>query len=190
MARAYVSLLAGRSRPLRLYRAVEIDGACREVPGDGGTGAPRVLSEATVEAIAAAMADVVSPDPGATGRHVHARMRKELGVDLHGLVAGKTGTAVSQSVVAGRGRVEVRNASFVGFVPADAPRYLAVCVLQKDDDARFYGGSYAAPPVVRLLLQALELEERRRLRQEPTVSGPPGESGWSVETPEASQAGR
>jgi cell division protein FtsI/penicillin-binding protein 2 len=200
MARAYVSLLAGRPRQLRLYRAVEIGGQRHSVPdagrsADGGANpganpGDLVLSAASVEAVMAAMTDVISPEPGATGRHVHERIRKELGVDLHGLVAGKTGTAVSYSVVPGKGRVEVRNASFVGYVPADAPRFLAVCVLQKDDDARFYGGSYAAPPVVRLLLQVLELEERRRLRQEPPVSGSPGESGWSAETPEASQAGR
>ena len=111
------------------------------------------------------------------------------GIELHGLIAGKTGTAVSRTVEGGR-RVEVRNASFVGFAPASAPRYLAVCVMQKDDSARFYGGSYAAPPATRALLEAMSLEERRRLRQEPQVSAVPGGSGRGGRAPETRQTGR
>jgi cell division protein FtsI/penicillin-binding protein 2 len=145
------------------------------------------------------MTDVVSSDPHATGSHVHARMLKELGIDLHGTIAGKTGTAASMIGIPGRGSVEVRNASFVGFMPVEAPRWLAVCVLQKDDSARFYGGSYAAPPVVRLLLQCQRLEQQRQLRQESQVgasgqarigSGSPGDSGWSGSAPETTSVGR
>jgi cell division protein FtsI/penicillin-binding protein 2 len=141
-----------------------------------------------VERVHAAMVDVVGPDPKATGFHLRARMLKETGIDLHGLVAGKTGTAASRIGIPGRGKVEVRNASFVGVFPAAAPRWLAVCVLQKDDSARFYGGSYAAPPAVRLLLQCEHLEQRRQRRQEPqrgangqvrAVPDSPGDSGWS-----------
>jgi hypothetical protein len=66
--------------------------------------------------------------------------------------------------------MEMRNASFVGFLPVEQPRWLAVCVLQKDDHASFYGGSYAAPPAVRLLLQTQSLEERRLFRQESHVT--------------------
>jgi hypothetical protein len=118
---------------------------------------------------------------------MHARMLKELGIDLHGVIGGKTGTAASSIGIPGRGKVASKNASFVGFLPAAAPRWLAVCVLQKDDNARFYGSSYAAPPVVRLLLQCQQLAERRQLHQEssgggngqvPTGSATPGDSGW------------
>ena len=84
----------------------------------------------------------------------------------------------------------MRNASFVGFMPAAAPRYLAVCVLQRDDSARFYGGSYAAPPAARLLLEAMRLEERRRLGQGPQVSATPGSSGRGLLAAETGQAGR
>jgi cell division protein FtsI/penicillin-binding protein 2 len=150
----------------------------------------RELGPEVVEAIKAAMVDVVSNDPHATGCVFHKRMLKELGLDLHGLIAGKTGTAVSRTVIQGRGSVEVRNASFVGYAPADSPRFLAVCVLQRDDDARFYGGSYAAPPVARVLLAAMKIDELRRERQEPQVSATPGGSGWSANAPETTQAGR
>ncbi|MGE3174773.1 MAG: peptidoglycan D,D-transpeptidase FtsI family protein [Planctomycetota bacterium] len=186
MARAYLVLLTGRQQPLRLIRAIEYDGQRHEVPVVPG---PREFDPAVVEAVTAALGGVVTDGEGATGRHVVAAFRKE-GIELPGLLAGKTGTAKSLSTVPGRGSVEVRNASFVGFVPAAAPRYLAVCVLQKDDSARFYGGSYAAPPAARLLLEALRLEQRRRPDPGPQVSASPGSSGRSWEAPETSQTGR
>jgi cell division protein FtsI/penicillin-binding protein 2 len=186
MARAYLTLLSGRQRQLRLVRSIDVDGVHHDVPV-AAAGAP-LFPPAVVEAVSAAMTDVVSDAEGATGRHLVAALRTE-GVELHGLLAGKTGTAVSWTTIKGKGTVAVRNASFVGFVPAGSPRYLAVCVLQKDDGARFYGGSYAAPPAARLLLEALRLEDRRRLRLEPQVSASPGASGRGS-APERSQAGR
>jgi cell division protein FtsI (penicillin-binding protein 3) len=186
MARAYLTLLSGQRRELRLVRAVEVDGVRQPAPVAEAT---RELDPGVVEAVQSAMIDVVSDAEGATGRHVVEAFRKQ-GIELHGVVAGKTGTAKSRSTVPGKGAVEVRNASFVGFAPANAPRYLAVGVLQRDDSARFYGGSYAAPPAARLLLEALSLEQRQRLRQEPQVSATPGGSGRGREAPETSQAGR
>ncbi len=186
MARAYLTMLTGHRRELRLVRAIEVDGVRRELPVTVG---PLEFAPTTVEALVAAMIDVVDDVEGSTGRLLARAFRKE-GTELHGLLAGKTGTAKSQTTIAGRGKVEVRNASFVGFAPANAPRYLVVSVLQKDDSARFYGGSYAAPPAARLMLEALRLEDRRRLRQGPQVSATPGASGRSLRAAETSQAGR
>lgn len=186
IARAYLRLFRGRAAELRVCRGVEIDGDFVAAPVARDTG-PRLRQE-VVDAVREAMVDVVSNDPHATGSTMHGRMLKELGIDLHGVIGGKTGTAASNIGIVGRGTVEVRNASFAGFMPVEAPRWLAVCVLQKDDSAKFYGGSYAAPPVVRLLLQCQQLEQRRLLRQESqdgssgqarSESGSPGDSGWS-----------
>lgn len=185
MARAYLRLFRGGGADLRLCRGVEIGGQWHAAPPAGSDG-PRLRPE-VVEVVRAAMVDVVSADPHATGFHMHSRMLKETGIDLHGVIAGKTGTAASRTRIPGRGKVEVRNASFVGVFPAEAPRWLAVCVLQKDDSARFYGSSYAAPPAVRLLLQCQNLEQRRQRHKEPhydgngqvrVVQGTPGDSGW------------
>jgi cell division protein FtsI/penicillin-binding protein 2 len=196
LARAYLRLFRGRDAELRLVRGAEVGGAWQPAPASP-TG--RAFRAEVVDAVRAAMADVVSADPHATGVYLHGRMLKELGIDLHGVVGGKTGTAASTIGIPGRGSVSVRNASFVGFLPADAPRWLAVCVLQKDDSARFYGGSYAAPPAVRLLLQCQQLEERRLLRQESQdvpsgqardASGSPGDTGWSDAAPESNRSGR
>lgn len=197
VARAYLRLLRGGNAELRLCRGALVDGRWCDAPVKPAAGAR--LRPEIVSALLAAMTDVVSSDPHSTGVHMHTRMLKELGIDLHGVIAGKTGTAASHIGIPGRGRVEVRNASFVGFMPVDAPRWLAVCVLQKDDSARFYGGSYAAPPVVRLLLQCQRLEQQRQLRQESQVgasgqartgSGSPGDSGWSGGAPETTSVGR
>jgi cell division protein FtsI/penicillin-binding protein 2 len=196
MARAYLRLFQGRDAQLRVCRGVEQDGQWQAAPSAIGT---RRFRPEVVDAVRAAMADVVSADPHATGTYMHARMLKELGIDLHGVVGGKTGTAASTIGIPGRGAVSVRNASFVGFLPADNPRWLAVCVLQKDDSARFYGGSYAAPPAVRLLLQCQQLEQRRLQRQEPAngasgqardASGTPGDSGWGHAASESNALGR
>ena len=189
VARAYLRLFRGLSAELRLCRGLKLDGEWHPVPvPDAG---PRLRRD-VVDAVRAAMVDVVSPDDQATGRFLHRDMLRETGVDLHGLIGGKTGTAASDVRLRDGRRASVRNASFVGFLPAHEPRWLAVCVLQKDDSARFYGASYAAPPAVRLLLQCQELAERRQLRQEPpggpggqTRAGfvPPGSSGWSSSRP-------
>lgn len=186
MARAYLTMLSGHRRELRLVRAVEVDGKRIEQPVRRGE---REFSDDTVQLVRAALGDVMSDDEGATGRHMVAAFRKE-GTELVGLLAGKTGTAKSRTVIKGKGTVEVRNASFVGFMPAHAPRYLAVCVLQRDDSARFYGGSYAAPPAARLLLEAMRLEERRRPVQGSQVSATPGASGRGPLVAETGQAGR
>lgn len=186
VARAYLTLLNGRRCGLRLVREIEVDGQRHAVPAE--VLGERLFDAEIVRRVTAAMADVVSPRPGATGANLCRAFARE-GIELHGFLAGKTGTAASRSVVGGR-TVEVRNASFVGFAPVGEPRYLAVCVLQKDDGARFYGGSYAAPPVARLLLEATRLEQRGRLRQEPQVRAFPGGSGRGGRAPEKSQAGR
>ena len=192
IARAYLRLFRGGGSQLRVCRGVELDGVWHEAPLSAPE--PRFRPE-VVEGIRAAMVDVVSADPHATGVYLHTRMLKELGIDLHGVVAGKTGTAASRNGVGGN-VVEMRNASFVGFLPVEAPRWLAVCVMQKDDRSSFYGGSYAAPPVVRLLLQCRQLEQRRLLRQVPETGesrlqfATPGDSGWSRGAPGTTAVGR
>jgi len=194
MARAYLRLFRGDGSELRVCRGVEIGGTWHAAPvsPSGAKFSPDV-----VEAVRAAMVDVVSSDPHATGSHLHERFLKEEGLDLHGIVGGKTGTAASWVGMPNGSKVEVRNASFIGFLPVEEPRWLAVCVLQKDDSARFSGGSYAAPPAVRLLLSAQQLEQRRLLRQESRTpdgqvrfSQTPGDSGWSRGAPETTSVGR
>jgi cell division protein FtsI/penicillin-binding protein 2 len=182
VARAYLRMLGGIDAELRVVRGVEIDGEWHAAPRPRGPGRqfrPEVRSN-----ILAAMRDVVSNNQGATGRVLHGNFQKE-GIELHRLVGGKTGTAVSSVGLANGQKASVRNASFVGVLPAEDPKWLAVCVLQKDGRARFYGGSYAAPPAVRLLLRCHELRERDALRQEPR-GGSGGQTRMGLQTPDQS----
>ena len=86
------------------------------------------------------------------------RMLDQRGIP-RGILGGKTGTseydAKVRDAAGGLREVTIRTSSFVGFAPAVAPRYLVVCVLQKEGAAAFYGGRYAAPAAGRLLLTAL-----------------------------------
>tara|TARA_R110002072_G_scaffold299403_5_gene474933 strand:- start:17575 stop:19671 length:2097 start_codon:yes stop_codon:yes gene_type:complete len=191
-ARAYLRMFRGLGAELRLVKALEIDGEWHDVPAKQDT-APRYRAQ-VLDAVRRAMVDVVDNDPHATGRFVHQLLQKEAGVDLHGLVGGKTGTAVSPVRLLDGTQATMRNASFVGFLPADNPRWLAVCVLQSDVVSRFTGGRYAAPPAVKLLLQCQKQLERLPLRQESqfrsggqTRHAPsgvdlrsPGSSGWNT----------
>lgn len=195
VARAYLRLLRGSGAELRVCRGVQHG---ERWDPQSVSPAGEQLSPEVLERVRAALVDVVSNDPHATGALLHRQFLAE-GVDLHGLVAGKTGTAVSIVGTRDRGKIEVRNASFAGFLPADAPRWLAVGVLQRDDRGKFYGGAYAAPAVVRLLLQAQRSAERRLLQQESgrgadgqvrAVTFSPVDPGWRRPAPGTFSVGR
>lgn len=70
-------------------------------------------------------------------------------------VAGKTGTAQKVDPVTGGYSADKRVSSFVGFVPAEAPR-LVVLVLVDEPADQVYGGLVAAPIFARIASQALQ----------------------------------
>jgi cell division protein FtsI (penicillin-binding protein 3) len=92
----------------------------------------RVISEKTAHALAGMLKEVTTE--GGTGT-----MAKVEGFD----VAGKTGTAQKADPVHG-GYSKKRVASFVGFVPADEPRFVLM-VMVDEPEASVYGGIVAAP---------------------------------------------
>jgi cell division protein FtsI (penicillin-binding protein 3) len=69
-------------------------------------------------------------------------------------VAGKTGTAQKVDSVTGTYAVNRSVASFVGFVPADAPR-LVILVVLDDPKGQDFGGLTAAPVFSRVASQSL-----------------------------------
>lgn len=93
----------------------------------------RVISEKTAAAVASMLQDVTTE--GGTGRMAN----------IDGFtVAGKTGTAQKADPVNGGYAAKKRVASFVGFVPADQPRLVAL-VLIDEPEVNVYGGVVAAP---------------------------------------------
>jgi cell division protein FtsI (penicillin-binding protein 3) len=93
-----------------------------------------------------------------------ARMMETVTADDHGTgtkgrvpgfrVAGKTGTAQKVDPVTGGYSADKRVASFVGFVPAEAPR-LVVLAMIDEPRGQVYGGLVAAPVFARVATQAL-----------------------------------
>lgn len=155
LARAYLTMLSGHERHLRLIRGAVVRGQRRPVPIRRGR---QVLSGSVRDWMSETLTEVVE---SGTAKHV----RKKIGDREFpaGEMAGKTGTSQvnRRDVLCWDGKKRsgyVRTASFVGFAPARDPKYLAVCVFQKFGAGRFYGGGYAAPTAVGLLLEARKRE--------------------------------
>lgn len=124
MAQAYLTLLnGGVVKPLRLVRE---DNVVEEVP-------KRIFNEKSVQDVLSMMRDVVQ-EPDGTGKRAK----------LDGVEAGgKTGTAQKadrKSKTYGSERL----ASFVGFFPANQPRYLIIIMVDEPGKNQ-YGGVVAAP---------------------------------------------
>jgi cell division protein FtsI (penicillin-binding protein 3) len=133
MVTAFAAIANGGTlmRPFLVRRTLTLDG----VPTFENAPTPvrRVVSTRTAQTVTTLLRRVVE-EPGGTGSK--ARMD-----DFP--VAGKTGTAQKVNMETG-GYSSKRIGSFVGFVPADAPR-AAILVLIDEPGTSSYGGVVAAP---------------------------------------------
>jgi cell division protein FtsI (penicillin-binding protein 3) len=133
MTRAFAAIANGGLlvKPYVARRAVTADGTV--LWERGPTIVRRVMREATADVVTSMLERVV--EDGGTG--TRARVS---GVR----VAGKTGTA--QKIDPGTGRYSARGriASFVGFLPAEAPQ-LVILALVDEPQGTTYGGMVAAP---------------------------------------------
>ena len=94
----------------------------------------RLYSDATVEAVKKMLVDVVHSDIG-TGHN--ARLASGL------TVAGKTGTAEVHSKYGGYAKGKYLS-SFVGFFPAEKPKYVVLVMFMAPKN-KYYGGQVSAP---------------------------------------------
>jgi cell division protein FtsI (penicillin-binding protein 3) len=154
---------------------------------NGGVWRPPQLVGATIDA--EGKRKVIEPAP--TRRVVSTRTAEQLNEMMRKVVAegtgtkaaipgysvaGKTGTA-RKPLEGARGYSGQYVASFVGYVPADAPRLAAAVVL--DEPIPIYGGQVAAPVFSRIMQYAL------RLDRIPPPAPPPGAVPAPGVTPEA-----
>jgi len=72
-------------------------------------------------------------------------------------VAGKTGTAQKVDPVTGTYSSDAFVSSFIGFVPAEAPRLLGVVVIDEPGGKLHYGGQVAAPVFRAIVSEALRV---------------------------------
>jgi len=92
-------------------------------------------------------------------------------------VAGKTGTAQKVDTKTGRYDARARMSSFVGFVPADAPRFAIIVVVDSPQGA-VYGGVVAAPVFRGIAEYAVD---RLGLRMAAAPAAPPSPAGTPAE---------
>jgi len=119
----------------------------------------RVVSEKTSRLLASMLKEVTNE--GGTGV-----MAKVEGFE----VAGKTGTAQKADLTHGGYAASKRVGSFVGFVPADAPKLVAL-VLVDEPEVSVYGGVVAAPAFRNIARGALR--QLAVAPQEPDLVPPP-----------------
>jgi cell division protein FtsI (penicillin-binding protein 3) len=131
LAQAYAAF-ANRGTMMRPYLVEKIvDGNDNTVWQHSDVAVRQIAEESTIEKLYPVFQDVVSD----SGTAEYAQVK--------GLsIAGKTGTA--QKFIDGRYRNEYRS-SFVGFFPADDPKYVALIVLDDPDTYPPYGGITAGP---------------------------------------------
>jgi cell division protein FtsI (penicillin-binding protein 3) len=130
LLRAYAAIANGGKlmRPYVVRRVIAPDGTVLHENKPEVIGQP--VSPQTAALVTQLLEGVVE---GGTGTQAH----------IDGVsVAGKTGTA--QKVEHGRYSARDRMSSFVGFVPADAPRFVILVVIDSPRTAT-YGGIVAAP---------------------------------------------
>ena len=109
----------------------------------------RVVTKATANAVTKMLTHVVAPKPATGGSAAVPGYT----------VAGKTGTA-RQKTGSGADTFALAKleATFVGFAPAENPRFAAIVVLDgQEGNKSFYGGSESGPLFSQVMAQALRL---------------------------------
>ena len=132
LLRAYAAIANGGQlmRPYVVRRVVASDGSIVRENQPEVVGRP--ISPATARVVTGLLRGVVEGGTGTQAR-------------IAGVaVAGKTGTAQKVDAKTGRYSARDRMSSFIGFLPADAPRFVILVVIDSPRNAT-YGGLVAAP---------------------------------------------
>jgi cell division protein FtsI (penicillin-binding protein 3) len=137
LLRAYAAIANGGQlmRPYIVRRVVGPDGSIVRENHPEVIGRP--VSAETAHVVTSLLRGVVEGGTGTQAR-------------IDGIpVAGKTGTAQKVDGKTGRYSARARMSSFIGFVPADAPRFVILVVIDSPRTAT-YGGVVAAPVFKRI----------------------------------------
>jgi cell division protein FtsI (penicillin-binding protein 3) len=99
--------------------------------------------------------------------------------NTHYKIAGKTGTA--QVSISKEGYTKLYQASFVGYFPADEPKYSCIVVVNAPSQQVYYGNVVAGPIfrdiTDRIYVREYELQEGRMRLAEKTLQAPYSKSG-------------
>lgn len=148
-----VASIANGGALLKPYIVGEVHGRNGELLHKGNKRVRyQVMSKETADFIRNAMKMVVSDGGGARAKSNRV------------VIAGKTGTA--QVAVSGTYAKGHYDASFVGFWPADKPKYVMLISIGEPKGQRYYGGELAAPmfkAIVEDVVQITQVNTQRNL---------------------------
>jgi cell division protein FtsI (penicillin-binding protein 3) len=132
---------------------------------------PAICSKATVDAVLPLLIGVVEEG---TAKNIKTN---------NYLIAGKTGTTVINFNNRAEGEGKEYQASFVGFFPADNPKYSCIVVVDNPKENGIYGGSVAAPIFKELAdkVYASDMSIHKALQQSDVVASLPKVKQGSVE---------
>ena len=94
---------------------------------------PAICSESSIDKVMPLLIGVVEEG---TAKNIYSDKYK---------IAGKTGTAVLNYAQRKEGEDKMYQASFVGFFPAENPKYSCIVVINNPKNGQIYGGKVAAP---------------------------------------------
>jgi len=122
-----------------------------------------ICSRATIDAVMPLLISVVEEG---TAQNIKSK---------HYLIAGKTGTTVINFNNREDGKEKEYQASFVGFFPADNPKYSCIVVVNNPKENGHYGGSVSAPIFKELAdkVYASDMSIHKALQQSDVVASLP-----------------
>ena len=131
---------------------------------------PAICSRATIDAVMPLLIGVVEEG---TAQNIKTS---------NYLIAGKTGTTVINFNNRAEGEKKEYQASFVGFFPADNPKYSCIVVVNNPKENGIYGGSVAAPIFKELSdkVYASDMSIHKALQQSDVVASLPKVKQGSV----------
>jgi len=137
----------------------------------------KICSQSTIDSAKSLLEGVVEKGTATNLRNKHYQ------------IAGKTGTAQIADEHRGYEK-KIYNASFVGYFPADKPKYSCIVVVNDPAQGKYYGGSVAAPVFKEIAdkVYATNLDIYQEVEEEVTVQqlprlmyGSHGDISWLCE---------
>jgi len=112
---------------------------------------PRICSQSTIKKVKACLESVVMHGTGKRARDENYKASlRDTSLKVKPLIAGKTGTAFLYDEKA-RQYSEIKNSSFIGYFPSEAPKYTCLVLISQTT----FDGGYISAPVCREIAEKI-----------------------------------
>lgn len=113
---------------------------------------PRICSKSTIGKVQACLESVVTHGTGIRARDDNYKASlRDTSIKARPLIAGKTGTAFIYDEVARKYSEDIKNASFIGYFPSEAPKYTCLVLISGTRQ----DGGYVAVPVCKEIAEKI-----------------------------------